>query len=173
MKLTRTSNSNFVRLSDGTESYTAEYEVQAASARDIEDLAMEYGRTDDALRLYDDGGTLIAMAVWPQTGGGYRYCYGDGLSENPAWCIWRGPRNSSRQDHPELLRRYQWTLDSWGGQAPPQNAEEICKAANDLIAEFIADNSDATDEEVQDYAYALWERYCQRGEINGIKPTLE
>lgn len=103
MKLVRTSNNTFYRTADGQETYSREYEVGEKTARDIEDLANEYGQTDDVLRLYDDSDKLIAMAMWPQTGGGYRYCYGKYLSENPAWCVWRSSSKSSKHAESEIL----------------------------------------------------------------------
>lgn len=63
MKLVRTSNNTFYRTADGQETYSREYEVGEKTARDIEDLANEYGQTDDVLRLYDDSDKLIAMAM--------------------------------------------------------------------------------------------------------------
>lgn len=89
MKIVRVSNSTFVRGTDGSETYSREYYVEGKTVQDIADIAAEYGQTDDTLYLYDDAGELIAAAMWPQTGGGYRYCYGAGLDPNPAWRIWR------------------------------------------------------------------------------------
>lgn len=169
MKLVRTSNNTFYRTADGQETYSREYEVGEKTARDIEDLANEYGQTDDVLRLYDDSNKLIAMAMWPQTGGGYRYCYGKYLSENPAWCVWRSSSKSSKHAESEIFKRYRWTIDGWGNQTPPQNADRLCSAANALLEEFIEENPDVTEEEVQDYSSALWERYCERDEVDGIK----
>ena len=55
----------------------------------IYEAAAVYGRSDDTLELYDDGGTLIAMATWPQGSKVYKYCTGRDLSPNPAWRVWR------------------------------------------------------------------------------------
>lgn len=40
---------------------------------DIREVAEKYGQTEDTLRLYDDNGTLIAVAVWPQGSHVYKY----------------------------------------------------------------------------------------------------
>lgn len=41
-----------------------------SSKTSIREIAMEYGHTQDTIELYDDDDVLVAIATWPQTGGG-------------------------------------------------------------------------------------------------------
>lgn len=61
-----------------------EYETDLT---DIREIAAIYGHTADTLELYDDTGTLVAVASWPQTGGGYKYCTGKNLDPNPIYRV--------------------------------------------------------------------------------------
>jgi len=56
-----------------------------------------------------------------------------------------------------------WTLESWGGTYPPENADEIIERANDLIAAY-AETHD--EEETANYSERLWDRYCSTGRID-------
>lgn len=64
--------------------------------------------------------------------------------------------------------KYYWTLESWGSDYPPENAEEIINAANDLLDEYAKTlDADAPgyDDAMQSYSDMLWEDYCRTGEI--------
>lgn len=55
-----------------------------------------------------------------------------------------------------------WSLESWGSDYPPENAEEIIEQANRIICE--------TEQKIGMGAAArlsnsLWERYCQSGKL--------
>lgn len=48
-----------------------------------------------------------------------------------------------------------WTTESWGDAYPPENADEIIAAANEMI------DAGADSE-------ALWARFCQTDEVGGV-----
>jgi len=53
---------------------------------DIREAAAKYGRSNDTVRLYDDGDTLKAIATWPQGSKGYMYCKSPEKADIPgAW----------------------------------------------------------------------------------------
>ena len=61
-----------------------EYETDLT---DIRDVAAKYGHTEDTLELYDNDGTLVAVATWPQGYRVYKYCYGKNLDPNPIYRV--------------------------------------------------------------------------------------
>lgn len=58
------------------------------------------------------------------------------------------------------MHNYYWTTDSWGDAYPPENADEIVSAANDMIDAYALRH---TDEDVACYSDSLWEIYCCTG----------
>lgn len=50
-----------------------------------------------------------------------------------------------------------WTLEGWGSDYPPENAEEIIDHANELIEAYAEDHDK---EEVYNYSSRLWDAYC-------------
>ena len=46
----------------------------------IREVAMEFGRANDTLELYDDDDNLVAVAAWPVCSRAYMYCTGKNLS---------------------------------------------------------------------------------------------
>ena len=55
-----------------------------------------------------------------------------------------------------------WTLESWGADYPPENADEIISKANELIEAYAADHDE---DETRNYSETLWERFCATGEV--------
>jgi len=60
-----------------------------------------------------------------------------------------------------------WTLESWGVDYPPENANEIIDAANEMIDKFMADNPDADELELANYSDTLWDYYCTNNKLPG------
>lgn len=58
--------------------------------------------------------------------------------------------------------KYNWSLESWGADYPPENAGDIISAANEKISEYAATHSD---EDTREYSAMLWDRYCTTGKI--------
>ena len=58
-----------------------------------------------------------------------------------------------------------WTLESWGDAYPPENADEIIAAANDMIDAY-AENHD--DEATRIYSDDLWEYFCSHDALPEI-----
>ena len=58
-----------------------------------------------------------------------------------------------------------WSINSWGDSLPPINADKIIATANELIDEYAESNPDASEEELHDYANALWDDFCQTDTI--------
>ena len=58
-----------------------------------------------------------------------------------------------------------WTLESWGADYPPENAEEIIRAANAMIDAY-AENHD--EYETEYFSERLWDRYCTTGTLPEI-----
>lgn len=65
----------------------------------------------------------------------------------------------------EIARYYFWTLESWGADYPPENADEIIEAANEKIAEYVKTREWKNDYEIERFCENLWDRYCSTGEI--------
>lgn len=58
--------------------------------------------------------------------------------------------------------KYHWTLESWGADYPPENADEIIYRANEMIDAYAeTHDEDATEE----YSGRLWEAYCRDGNL--------
>lgn len=75
------------------------------------------------------------------------------------------------------MKHYQiyWNADSWGGDCPPENWEEICAAANAVIDDHINNHKIDVDTisgddaaEFDGFLRALWENYCRDDEIGGV-----
>ena len=66
-----------------------------------------------------------------------------------------------------------WSIESWGSDYPPVNADEIISAANAAIDRFAKSNPDYTEDELRDYSNYLWENFCIYGEINGVVAEYE
>lgn len=58
-----------------------------------------------------------------------------------------------------------WSTDSWGDAYPPENADDICSAANRLIDDYESHNP----EDLQQYSNDLWEHFCNTEEVAGVK----
>ena len=58
-----------------------------------------------------------------------------------------------------------WSLNSWGTDQPPVNADAIIQAANLMIDQYYADNPDADDFEFDEFKFSLWERFCSYDRI--------
>jgi hypothetical protein len=56
-----------------------------------------------------------------------------------------------------------WTIESWGADCPPENAEEIISRANELIDAYAAQNGN---DEAENYSEMLWEHYCTTGDLD-------
>ena len=56
-----------------------------------------------------------------------------------------------------------WSMESWGSDYPPENADEIISKANELIEAFAAEHDE---DETAAYSEMLWERYCETGKVN-------
>lgn len=67
-----------------------------------------------------------------------------------------------------MYKKYYWTMESWGNGCPPKNACDIIDAANGLIDEYVANNPDDPEYELQAFCEKLWENFCYSGEIAGI-----
>ena len=55
-----------------------------------------------------------------------------------------------------------WSLESWGDAYPPENADEIIAAANELIGAYAETHGD---EATNNYSEQLWDRYCANGSL--------
>ena len=55
-----------------------------------------------------------------------------------------------------------WSLESWGSDYPPENAEEIISAANEMIAAYAKTHDE---DEAAAYSEKLWDRYCATGKV--------
>lgn len=58
------------------------------------------------------------------------------------------------------MRKYYWTLESWGSDRPPEDAEIICDLANAAIAYYADNHPEASSEDLTNYSEKLWEEYC-------------
>lgn len=52
---------------------------------------------------------------------------------------------------------YYWNLESWGNGYPPENADEIISAANEMIERYAETHSEVS---TDNYSEKLWEYYC-------------
>lgn len=59
-----------------------------------------------------------------------------------------------------------WSLESWGEDAPPANANEIIEAANALISACLKRTGDA-----DALSERLWDRYCMDGTLVAMTST--
>lgn len=66
-----------------------------------------------------------------------------------------------------------WSIDSWGSDYPPVNAEEIISRANELIDQYSAEHPDYDERDVNLYSETLWEDFCRTGELDGIVAEYE
>lgn len=64
-----------------------------------------------------------------------------------------------------VAMNYLWTIDSWGSEYPPENADEIINEANDLIVQFAKKRKWNYEYEIERYADQLWERFCSTGKV--------
>ena len=60
------------------------------------------------------------------------------------------------------MSKIYWSMESWGSDYPPENADEIIDRANELIEAFAAEHDE---DETAAYSESLWERYCESGEV--------
>lgn len=56
-----------------------------------------------------------------------------------------------------------WTLESWGADYPPENAEEIISRANELIDAYAAQNGN---DEAENYSGILFDHWCMTGDLD-------
>ena len=59
------------------------------------------------------------------------------------------------------MKNYYWSMESWGSDYPPENADEIISKANEMIEAFASDHGD---DETAEYSEKLWERFCMTAE---------
>lgn len=72
----------------------------------------------------------------------------------------RNPPTTAKRKELIEMKNYYWTLDAWGADYPPENADEIIDAANEKIDAFIEANPDADEEQIAAYSEKLWDKYC-------------
>lgn len=58
-----------------------------------------------------------------------------------------------------------WTINAWGDQYPPKNADEIIDAANALI-DLYAESHD--EDETESFSEILWDRYCMYDDLDTV-----
>lgn len=58
--------------------------------------------------------------------------------------------------------RIHWSIESWGSEYPPENAEEIIDRANAMIDAYAETHDEDAAEE---YSNRLWETYCTTGAL--------
>ena len=63
------------------------------------------------------------------------------------------------------MKNYHWNVDSFGSYEIPENAAEIIDQANELIDNYVAQNPDADEFEIDEYSMKLWEMYCNTGTL--------
>lgn len=61
-----------------------------------------------------------------------------------------------------MKNTFYWSMESWGSDYPPENADEIIYQANEII-EAYAETHD--DEETANFSSALWDHFCMTGEV--------
>lgn len=61
-----------------------------------------------------------------------------------------------------------WNENSFGSGPIPQNFDEICDVANEMISKFQSENPNATDDDIQNYSDSLWTTYCMTDMIGDI-----
>lgn len=64
------------------------------------------------------------------------------------------------------MKNYLWSMESWGADYPPENADEIIEAANEKIEEYAEDHDE---DEVEEFSGRLWERFCRTGRLEERK----
>ena len=60
------------------------------------------------------------------------------------------------------MKNYFWTIESWGSDYPPENANEVINMANELIEAYAAEHDE---DETANYSESLWERFCVSGNL--------
>lgn len=55
------------------------------------------------------------------------------------------------------MKNYYWSMESWGYDYPPENADDIISAANEQIDMYAEEHDD---DEIRNFSAMLWERYC-------------
>ena len=58
--------------------------------------------------------------------------------------------------------------DIFGSSYPPVNGAEACREANRLIDEYIRENPDADESDINDYSAQLWEDVCMKDKIGDV-----
>lgn len=58
------------------------------------------------------------------------------------------------------MKDFYWTMDGWGSENPPENAEELISGANEMIDAY-AETHD--EDAVAAFSCKLWEDYCSIG----------
>lgn len=71
------------------------------------------------------------------------------------------------------MDKHYWTLESWGSDTPPANAEEIISEANALIDEFCEREPYCGEDEIEYFSEQLWEHYCMNGEFPNLDEEEE
>ena len=61
-----------------------------------------------------------------------------------------------------------WDEDTFGSGPIPQNLDEICSVANSMLDAYMAENADASDEDVSNYSESLWNSYCMSDVIGSV-----
>lgn len=60
------------------------------------------------------------------------------------------------------MSKIYWSVESWGSDYPPENADEIIDKANQMIEAFSADH---VEDETAAFSEWLWEQFCKNGEV--------
>lgn len=63
--------------------------------------------------------------------------------------------------------------DVFGSVYPPVNGVEVCREANRLIDEYISENPDANESDINDYSAQLWEDVCMKDKIGNVDVIWE
>ena len=61
-----------------------------------------------------------------------------------------------------------WNEDTFGAGPIPRNLDEICSVANSMLDAYMAENADASDEDVSNYSESLWNSYCMSDVIGSV-----
>lgn len=75
----------------------------------------------------------------------------------------------AESDAPNVAEDFFWTLESWGSEYPPENADEIIEKANEKLTEYARQHywDVCREDDLHDYSDRLWERYCATGAVEG------
>lgn len=72
-----------------------------------------------------------------------------------------------------MMDNYFWSMESWGNDYPPVNADDVIIEANAIIDAYMAENPEADEWEVKEFSGRLWEDFCETGHIGEIDAIHE